>query len=231
MYAQFTDRARKAMQLTDEEARRLNHEYIGTEHVLLGLLAEGTGVGAHVLKSLGIDHRKAQEEIEKIVQGGPDPVPEAQLPMTPRAKKVLEYAVEEARTLSHNYVGTEHLLLGLMRESEGVAAQVLMNLGLNLKGARQEVLSILGRFPDLEDEGSALDLAEPPEVSNAEIQHLPDPARDIVEEFECQIDVIQGEKEKAVAAQEFEKAANLRDLADKLRKLKDEFIRQWPRKS
>src|SRR5213080_793493 len=144
MFERFTDRARKVMALANQEAQRFNHEYIGTEHILLGLVKEGSGVGANVLKNLDVDLRKVRLEVEKIVQTGPDMVTMGKLPQTPRAKKVIEYSIEEARNLNHNYVGTEHLLLGLIREQEGVAAQVLMNLGLKLDDVRAEVLNLLG---------------------------------------------------------------------------------------
>jgi ATP-dependent Clp protease ATP-binding subunit ClpC len=144
MYERFTDRARKVMQLANQEAQRFNHEYIGTEHILLGLVKEGSGVAANVLKNLDIDLRRIRLEVEKIVQAGPDMVTMGKLPQTPRAKKVIEYSIEEARNLNHNYVGTEHLLLGLLREQEGVAAQVLINLGLKLEDVREEVLNLLG---------------------------------------------------------------------------------------
>src|SRR5437763_1464744 len=153
MYERFTDRARKVMQLANQEAQRFNHEYIGTEHILLGLVKEGTGVAANVLKNLDIDLRKIRMEVEKIVQAGPDMVTMGKLPQTPRAKKVIEYSIEEARNLNHNYVGTEHLLLGLLREQEGVAAQVLMNLGLKLEDVREEVLNLLGHNMPNESEG------------------------------------------------------------------------------
>src|ERR1700760_4624422 len=152
MYERFTDRARKVMQLANQEAQRFNHEYIGTEHVLLGLIKEGSGVAANVLKNLDVDLRKIRLEVEKIVQSGPDMVTMGKLPQTPRAKKVIEYSIEEARNLNHNYVGTEHLLLGLLREQEGVAAQVLMNLGLKLEEVREEVLNLLGA--GVESEGT-----------------------------------------------------------------------------
>src|SRR5437588_6734029 len=150
MYERFTDRARKVMQLANQEAQRFNHEYIGTEHILLGLVKEGSGVAANVLKNLDIDLRKIRLEVERIVQHGPggDQVVMGRLPHTPRAKKVIEYSIEEARNLNHNYVGTEHLLLGLLREQEGVAAQVLMNLGLKLEDVREEVLNLLGHNMD-----------------------------------------------------------------------------------
>src|SRR6266487_1147374 len=154
MFERFTDRARKVMALANQEAQRFNHEYIGTEHILLGLVKEGSGVGANVLKNLDIDLRKVRLEVEKLVKSGPDMVTMGKLPQTPRAKKVIEYAIEEARNLGHNYVGTEHLLLGLLREQEGVAAQVLMNLGLKLEDVREEVLNLLGHNMATEEGGS-----------------------------------------------------------------------------
>lgn len=144
MFDKFTDRARKVMALAREEAKRFNHEYIGTEHILLGLVKEGSGVAANVLQNLDIDLKKIRLEIEKIVQTGPDLVSVGQLPFTPRVKKVLEYAIEEARAMGHNYIGTEHQLLGLLREQEGVAAQVLLNLGVKLDDVREEVIELLG---------------------------------------------------------------------------------------
>ncbi len=154
MYERFTDRARKVMQLANQEAQRFNHEYIGTEHILLGLVKEGSGVAANVLKNLDVDLRKIRIEVEKIVQTGPDMVTMGKLPQTPRAKKVIEYAMDEARNLNHNYVGTEHLLLGLLREQEGVAAQVLMNLGMKLEDVRDEVLNLLGHGMESAEAGS-----------------------------------------------------------------------------
>lgn len=147
MFDRFTDRARKVMALAREEARRFNHEYIGTEHILLGLVKEGSGVAANVLQNLDVELKKVRLEIEKIVQTGPDLISVGQLPFTPRVKKTLEFAMEEARALGHNYIGTEHLLLGLLREQEGVAAQVLMNLGLKLDDVREEIIGLLGQEP------------------------------------------------------------------------------------
>jgi ATP-dependent Clp protease ATP-binding subunit ClpC len=151
MFERFTDRARKVMALANQEAQRFNHEYIGTEHILLGLVKEGSGVGANVLKNLDVDLRKVRLEVEKLVKAGPEMVTMGKLPQTPRAKKVIEYAIEEARNLNHNYVGTEHLLLGLLREHDGVAAQVLRNLGLKLEEVREEVLNLLGASNESEE--------------------------------------------------------------------------------
>jgi len=150
MFERFTDRARKVMALANQEAQRFNHEYVGTEHILLGLVKEGQGVAANVLHNLQVDLKKIRLEVEKIVKSGPNMVTMGKLPQTPRAKKVIEFAIEEARTLGHNYVGTEHLLLGLLREHDGVAAQVLMNLGLKLDDVRAEVLNILGASQEAE---------------------------------------------------------------------------------
>jgi ATP-dependent Clp protease ATP-binding subunit ClpC len=144
MFDRFTDRAKKVMSFARQEAMKFNHEYIGTEHILLGLVQEGSGVAANVLKNMTIDLEKIRHEVEKIVKTGPSMVAMGQLPFTPRAKKVLELSLEEASQLSHNYIGTEHLLLGLIRENEGIAAQVLMNLGIKLDEVREEVLEFLG---------------------------------------------------------------------------------------
>jgi len=163
MFERFTDRARKVMALANQEAQRFNHEYIGTEHILLGLVKEGSGVGANVLKNLDIDLRKVRLEVEKLVKSGPEMVTVGKLPQTPRAKKVIEYAIEEARNLNHNYVGTEHLLLGLLREQDGVAAQVLMNLGVKLEEVREEVLNLLGAGMEQEESGGGGEPAVPAE--------------------------------------------------------------------
>ncbi|HVQ23989.1 MAG TPA: Clp protease N-terminal domain-containing protein, partial [Planctomycetota bacterium] len=152
MFDRFTDRARKVMNLAKSEAQRLNHEYIGTEHILLGLVQEGSGVAANVLRNMGIDLKRIRAEIEKLVKGSSTMVPMGNLPFTPRAKKVLELSLEEASQLGHNYIGTEHLLLGLIKESEGIAARVLTNLGVKLEDVREEVLEFLGA-PQGEQEG------------------------------------------------------------------------------
>src|SRR5262245_35482863 len=144
MYEKFTERAQRVMKLANQEAQRFNHEYIGTEHVLLGLIKEGSGVASNVIKNLGVDLRRIRLEVEKLVQCGPDEVTIGKRPQTPRAKKVVEYAMEESRDLNHNHVGTEHILLGLLREEEGVAAQVLTNLKLNLDDVRAETFKLMG---------------------------------------------------------------------------------------
>jgi len=161
MFDRFTDRARKVMGLARQEAQRFNHDYIGTEHILLGLIQEGSGVAADVLKNLDVDPKKIRQEIEKLVSHGTTMVTMGQLPFTPRAKKVLELALEEASNLGHNYIGTEHLLLGLIREQEGIAAQVLQNLSVRLEDVREEVLELLGAEVSQADEEDAEPAAAP----------------------------------------------------------------------
>src|SRR5215813_6689657 len=183
MYERFTDRARKVMQLANQEAQRFNHEYIGTEHILLGLVKEGSGVAANVLKNLDIDLRKIRLEVEKIVQTGPGggQVVQGKLPHTPRAKKVIEYAIDEARNLNHNYVGTEHLLLGLLREQEGVAAQVLMNLGLRLEDVREEVLNLLGHNMETDESSESSSSERQPTKGKSKTPALDSFGRDLTE--------------------------------------------------
>ena len=144
MFNRFTERARKVIILAKEEARRFNHDYIGTEHILLGLIREGEGVAAAVLEKLGLDLQTIRLEVEKVVQPGPTTQILGDIPFTPRAKKALELAAEEARSLGHNYIGTEHILLGIIREGESVASQVLLNLGLDLERVKNEIMSVLG---------------------------------------------------------------------------------------
>src|SRR5881275_2386104 len=200
MYERFTDRARKVMQLANQEAQRFNHEYIGTEHILLGLVKEGSGVAANVLKNLDVDLRKIRLEVQKIVQTGPgsEMVTMGKLPQTPRAKKVIEYSIEEARNLNHNYVGTEHLLLGLLREQEGVAAQVLMNLGLSAERVRRATCALI----ESPGAGAGAETTErgpesPPDVLTA------------LNELDAQMARLSQDKEAALAAQDFDRAAQL----------------------
>ncbi|NDA76460.1 MAG: AAA family ATPase, partial [Actinobacteria bacterium] len=145
MFERFTDRARRVVVLAQEEARLLNHSYIGTEHILLGLIHEGEGVAAKALETLGISLEAVRAQVEEIIgQGGSSP--SGHIPFTPRAKKVLELSLREALQLGHNYIGTEHILLGLIREGEGVAAQVLVKLGADLSRVRQQVIQLLSGY-------------------------------------------------------------------------------------
>jgi hypothetical protein len=148
MFDRFTDRARKVFSFARQEAERFNHDYIGTEHILLGLVKEGSGVAANVLENLDVDLEKVRLEVEKLVKSAPDMPTMGQLPFTPHAKKVIEFAITEARALNHNYIGTEHLLLGLLRVQEGPAAQVMLNLCLNMEDVRNEVMEYLGTDAD-----------------------------------------------------------------------------------
>ena len=145
MYHQFTVHARNVFQLANREAQRFNHEYIGTEHILLGLLADGSGVAGNILKSLPGGLAGIRKYVEKILLSASEPFTAGNLPLTPRAKSVIEYSIEESRRLKHNYVGTEHILLGLLREHEGVAAQILMNFGLLIEQVRNEIVNLLGQ--------------------------------------------------------------------------------------
>lgn len=153
MFERFTDRARTVMAMANKEAQRYDHPRIDTGHMLLGLIGEGTGVGAHVLKNLGVDLREIRLEVEKRLESGPEPITASKLPQTSEAKKVIEYAIYEARNLNHNYVGTEHLLLGLLRQEDSVAARVLVALGLELDDVRREVIDLLGEGMKLDDAG------------------------------------------------------------------------------
>ena len=142
MFERYTDRARRVVVLAQEEARMLNHNYIGTEHILLGLIHEGEGVAAKALESLGISLDAVRQQVEEIIGQGQQ-APSGHIPFTPRAKKVLDLSRREASQFGHNYIGTEHILLGLIREGDGVAAQVLVKLGADLNRVRQQVIGML----------------------------------------------------------------------------------------
>ena len=142
MFERFTDRARRVVVLAQEEARKLNHNYIGTEHLLLGLIRESEGVAAKALESLGISLDAVRQQVREIIGQGQQPPP-GHIPFTKRAKKALELSTRESMQLGHNYIGTEHILLGLLREGDGVAAQVLVKLGADLNLVRQQVIQLL----------------------------------------------------------------------------------------
>ena len=148
MFERFTDRARRVVVLAQEEARMLNHDYIGTEHILLGLLREGDGVGARTLDSLGISLDAVRQQVQEIIGRGQQ-APSGHIQFTPRAKKALELSLRESLQLGHNCIGTEHMLLGLLREGDGVAAQVLVRLGADLDRVRQQVIQLLHGYADL----------------------------------------------------------------------------------
>src|SRR5690625_5633525 len=145
MFERFTDRARRVVVLAQDEARLLNHNYIGTEHILLGLIHEAEGVGAKALEALGVTLDAVREQVRDIIGEG-NQTPSGHIPFTPRAQKVLELSLREALQLGHNYIGTDHILLGLIREGEGVAAQVLVKLGADLTRVRQQVIQLLSGY-------------------------------------------------------------------------------------
>jgi ATP-dependent Clp protease ATP-binding subunit ClpA len=213
MFERFTDRARRVVVLAQEEARLLNHNYIGTEHILLGLIHEGEGVAAKALESLGISLEAVRAQVEEIIGQGIE-APGGHIPFTPRAKKVLELSLREALQLGHNYIGTEHILLGLIREGEGVAAQVLVKLGADLARVRQQVVQVLSGYAGGEDVGARMRLVR---------MTVPDDLR----EAEEQLAQVRREKEAAIQAQDFEKAATLRDQEKQLLPRLAEREREW----
>ena len=213
MFERFTDRARRVVVLAQEEARHLDHDYIGTEHILLGLIHEGEGVAATSLESLGISLEAVRAQVEEIIAQGPS-APTGHIPFTPRAKKVLELSLREALGLGHNYVGTEHILLGLIREGDGVAAQVLVKLGADLARVRQQVVQVLSGYAGGEDVGARMRLVR---------MTVPDDLREVEE----QLAQVRQKKEAAIQAQDFEKAATLRDQEEQLLTRLAERERAW----
>jgi carbon storage regulator CsrA len=218
MYERFTDKVREVMRLANEEARQFNHEYVGTEHVLLGVVKEGSRIAGKVLKALDIDLPKIRSEVEKIIMAGPGPVAAGRLPLTPRAKKVLEFAREEAHNLAHNDVGTEHLLLGLLREEEGVAAQVLVNLGLSLVVVRRKLLEVLGHFVDPSRPAAEIEywagIGATPALMEA--PDVPEAVQSILNEYDRQIARLQIDKEAALVVDDSLSVTYLRNQIRKL---------------
>ncbi len=233
MFERFTDRARRVVVLAQEEARMLNHNYIGTEHILLGLIHEGEGVAAKALESLGISLEAVRQQVEEIIGQGQQ-APSGHIPFTPRAKKVLELSLREALQLGHNYIGTEHILLGLIREGDGVAAQVLTKLGADLNRVRQQVIALLherqseGRetvhaelWAGLAD-GSERRLLSALQAGVSAIESRlavieqrvgtgPD-----VSDLDQQIEQVRAERAAAADAEDYEQAALLRDRGKQL---------------
>lgn len=168
MYEHFTDRARKVMEIANLEAQRYNHEYVGSEHMLLGMIKEGSGVACHVLRHFGMDLQILRTEIERVSSPGPETAILAEHPLVPRVKNIINYAFEESRKLGHRYVGTEHLLLGLLREPDCLGAQVIKCLGTELDDMRQYILDLLGKPKE----------AQPPEPERlAQAPSLPQPTQ------------------------------------------------------
>ena len=237
MFERFTDRARRVVVLAQDEARMLNHNYIGTEHILLGLIHEGEGVAARTLESLGISLEAVRQQVEEIIGQGQQ-APSGHIPFTPRAKKVLELSLRESLQLGHNYIGTEHILLALLREGEGVAAQVLVKLGADLNRVRQQVIQLLHGYPGKRPEGPAAGPRErgvPPEIA-ARLDAI-DSRLSAVEqragtgpdtsELDQQIEQARRDRQAAVDAQEYERAASLRDREKDLLAQQASRREQW----
>ena len=233
MFERFTDRARRTVVLAQEEARTLNHNYIGTEHILLGLIHEGEGVAAKALESLGISLDAVRQQVEAIIGRGQQ-APSGHIPFTPRAKKVLELSLREALQLGHNYIGTEHILLGLLREGDGVAANVLVKLGADLNRVRQQVIQLLHGYTGQEP-GTAHADPRPGPVSGEE-RGLPSELHGRVESIESRLSAIEQrvgprpnlgdlnqeiaqvrrDRQAAADAQDYENAAVLREKEKQL---------------
>jgi Clp amino terminal domain, pathogenicity island component len=236
MFERFTNRARRVVVLAQEEARMLNHNYIGTEHILLGLIHEGEGVAAKALESLGISLDAVRQQVEEIIGHGQQ-APSGHIPFTPRAKKVLELSLREARQLGHHYIGTEHILLGLIREGDGVAAQVLVNLGADLNRVRQQVIQLLHGYQGKEPTsgGTAARerrmlvptiLLEELEQRLAAVEQRLGTGPDTTD-LDEEIAQVCREKESAVDAQEYAQAAALRDREKELLAAKAALQEQW----
>ena len=237
MFERFTDRARRVVVLAQDEARMLNHNYIGTEHILLGLIHEGEGVAAKALESLGISLDAVRQQVEEIIGQGQQ-APSGHIPFTPRAKKVLELSLREALQLGHNYIGTEHILLGLIREGDGVAAQVLVKLGADLNRVRQQVIQLLhghqGKEPvSARPAARELGLLSAVRVRLEEVEQRlaaieqrvgtgPDTS-----DLDDQIDRVRLERHGAADAQKYEQAASLRDRENELLASKAARQEQW----
>jgi ATP-dependent Clp protease ATP-binding subunit ClpC len=237
MFERFTDRARRVVVLAQDEARSLNHDYIGTEHLLLGLIHEGEGVAAKALESLGISLDGVRRQVEEIIGRGQQ-APSGHIPFTPRAKKVLELSLRESLQLGHNYIGTEHILLGLIREGKGVAAQVLVKLGADLNRVRQQVIQLV-HGQQVEEPVSARSASgelrllpavktrlEAVEQRLTAIEQRVGIGPDTID-LDEQIDRVRGERHAAAGAEEYEQAASLRDREKELLAAKAARQKQW----
>jgi Clp amino terminal domain, pathogenicity island component/UvrB/uvrC motif len=239
MFERFTDRARRVVVLAQDEARTLGHDYIGTEHLLLGLIREGQGVAAKTLESLGISLEAVRQQVQEIIGQGQGPQ-QGHIPFTPRAKKVLELSLREAQQLGHNYIGTEHILLGLIREGQGVAALVLVKLGADLNRVRQQVIQLLhghqGKEPASEAApggpqhgGGPSDVAARVNALESRLSAIEQrvgtgPATGDLDE---QIAQARRDKESAIDSQDFEQAGSLRDRESRLLAGKTARQQQW----
>jgi hypothetical protein len=227
MFERFTDRARRVVVMAQEEARMLNHNYIGTEHILLGLIREGEGVAAEALESLGISLDAVRQQVEEIIGLGQE-APSGHIPFTRRAKKVLELSLRESLQLGHNYIGTEHILLGLIREGDGVAAKVLVRLGADLNRVRQQVIQLIAGRPLREgapgpEVQARLDVVE---IRLAVLEHRVGTGPD-TSDLDEQIAQVRREKESAVDARDYEQAAERRNREKELLAAKAARQEQW----
>jgi hypothetical protein len=235
MFERFTDRARRVVVLAQEEARMLNHNYIGTEHILLGLIHEGVGIAAMALESLGISLEAVRQQVEEIIGEGQQ-APSGHIPFTPRTKKVLDLSLREALQLGHNYIGTEHILLGLVREGEGVAAQVLVRLGADLNRVRQQVIQLLHGYQDTEPARAG----RPDRLIVSHVDHRLDSMERRLAAIELrvgigpdtsdldeQIEAARSEKKAALDAEEYEQAVLLRDREKQLLASKTARQEEW----
>jgi ATP-dependent Clp protease ATP-binding subunit ClpA len=241
MFERFTDRARRVVVLAQEEARMLNHNYIGTEHLLLGLIHEGQGVAAQALEAMGISLEAVREQVERIIGQGKEPA-SGHIPFTPRAKRVLELSLRESGQLGHDYVGTEHILLALIREGQGVAAQVLVALGADLNRVRQQVIKLLqghpgegtvsGRGPwktrgtrtgAMDDVLARIDSVDQRLAAIERWVGMGPDTHDLDEDLAQ----LRHDKESAINAQDFETAAALRDKEKRLLDDKARTAKKW----
>jgi ATP-dependent Clp protease ATP-binding subunit ClpA len=201
MYERFTDRSRRVMALANQSAQRFQNEFIGTEHVLWGILNEGSGVGANLLLNLGVDVRKVQADLEEAARSAGGTSSIGRLPQTPQTKKAIEFAIAEARDLNHNYVGTEHLLLGLLRLEDGVAAEVLGRVDVTFDRVKQEHRRLVG--------AGALSDAESDPIPDELIQRHKD--HPLVDRYRALLNGLKDTKESFIAAREYGKVASYRD--------------------
>ena len=228
MFERFTDRARRVVVLAQDEARMLNHNYIGTEHLLLGLIDEGEGVAARALQSLGISLQAVRAQVEEMIGLGQQ-APSGHIRFTPRAKKVLELALRESLVLGQDYIGTEHLLLGLLREGDGVAAQVLVRLGADLDQVRQQVSKLLygsGRRASTQLPDDALAGMDALDRRLAAIERWAGMRPDL-DELDQEIAQVRAEKEAAIGRQDFEAAAATRDREKQLLAVQAAREKEW----
>lgn len=214
MFEHFTERARKVMALANQEAQRLGDEYIGPEHILLGLVRETSGVAANVLQNFGVDLRAVRIEVDKVRKSGTEAGGVGGLPETPRTKRVIEYAIEESRNLNHSHVGTEHMLVGLLREEEGAAAQVLTGLNVCPEEVRAFVLNAIGAAEIPTEAYQAHEEVDDDLLSDSRLNHL-----------QAMLAALREEKNEAVSKADYERAAKVLDeiegLKEKVRTIRE----------